>query len=103
MKSVVIIGGGFSGTITAINLARLSPAPLQITIIDQNSAPCRGIAYSTRNASHLLNVLARNMSALADQPNHFVEWLGTRSEYLDVPNAAIRETFVPRKVYGDYL
>lgn len=103
MKSIVIIGGGFSGTITAINLARLSPSPLHITIIDKNRMPCRGIAYSTRNASHLLNVLARNMSALADQPNHFVEWLGTRSEFLNEPVASIREKFIPRKLYGDYL
>jgi uncharacterized NAD(P)/FAD-binding protein YdhS len=43
------------------------------------------------------------MSALADQPNHFVEWLGTRSEYLDEPLPHLKETFVPRRVYGDYL
>jgi uncharacterized NAD(P)/FAD-binding protein YdhS len=103
MKSIVIVGGGFSGTVTAINLARLSSVPLQISIINQNRIPCRGIAYSTRNGSHLLNVVARNMSALADQPNHFVEWLGTRSEFLDVPVATLREKFVPRRVYGDYL
>jgi uncharacterized NAD(P)/FAD-binding protein YdhS len=103
IKSIAIIGGGFSGAITAINLARLNSAPLQITIIDKNRVPCRGIAYSTRNASHLLNVVARNMSALADQPGHFVEWLGARSEYLDVPILTLRETFAPRRVYGDYL
>jgi uncharacterized NAD(P)/FAD-binding protein YdhS len=103
MKSIVIIGGGFSGAITAINLARLSGVPLQITIIDKNRVPCRGVAYSTRNASHLLNVVARNMSALADQPGHFVEWLRTRSEYLDEPISILREKFVPRRVYGDYL
>ncbi|HEX3989399.1 MAG TPA: FAD/NAD(P)-binding protein, partial [Verrucomicrobiae bacterium] len=57
----------------------------------------------TRNGSHLLNVVARNMSALADQPNHFVEWLGTRCEYLDEPVTALRERFVPRRVYGDYI
>jgi len=103
MKSIAIIGGGFSGSITAVNLARLSATPLEISIIDNNHNPCRGIAYSTRNSSHLLNVVARNMSALADQPNHFVEWLQTRSEYLDTPNAVLRETFIPRKVYGEYL
>ena len=103
MKSIAIIGGGFSGTITAINLARLSSAPLHIAIIDKNPVPCRGVAYSTRNSSHLLNVVARNMSALADQPNHFVEWLATRSEYLDEPMSVLRERFAPRRVYGDYL
>jgi len=75
MKSIVIIGGGFSGVVTAINLIRLSHTPVQILIIDKGRTPGRGIAYSTRSAVHLLNVTARNMSALADQPNHFVEWL----------------------------
>jgi uncharacterized NAD(P)/FAD-binding protein YdhS len=103
MKKILIIGGGYSGAITAVNLARLSAVPLHLTLIDKNDFPCRGIAYHTRNASHLLNVAARNMSALADQPNHFVEWLQTRSEYLDVPQAILREKFVPRRIYGDYI
>ncbi|HEY0257160.1 MAG TPA: FAD/NAD(P)-binding protein [Candidatus Methylacidiphilales bacterium] len=103
MKSIAIIGGGFSGTLTAINLARLSSTPLEITVVNQGPVSCRGAAYGTRNSSHLLNVAARNMSALADQPNHFVEWLGTRSEYLDESSSSLREKFVPRQVYGDYL
>jgi len=103
MKGIVIIGGGFSGTITAVNLGRLSSVPLHIYIVDNNKGPCRGIAYNTRNSSHLLNVAARNMSALADQPNHFVEWLMTRADYLEEPVASLRERFVPRRVYGEYL
>jgi uncharacterized NAD(P)/FAD-binding protein YdhS len=65
--------------------------------------PAGELPYSTPNPAHLLNVVARNMSALADQPNHFVEWLATRSEFQDEPLAALREKFVPRRVYGDYL
>lgn len=103
MKGIVIIGGGFSGTIAAVNLGRLSRVPLRISIIDNNSGACRGIAYNTRNSSHLLNVAARNMSALADQPNHFVEWLMTRADHLDEPVSSLREQFMPRRVYGEYL
>ena len=33
---IVIIGGGFSGTVTAVNIARLSPVPLHITVIDDS-------------------------------------------------------------------
>jgi uncharacterized NAD(P)/FAD-binding protein YdhS len=100
---VVIVGGGFSGTMTAVNLARLSEAPLQVTVVNQGYPQGRGIAYSTRRAEHLLNVVARNMSAFPDHPNHFVEWLRTRTEYVSVPDAELRETFMPRRVYGDYL
>jgi uncharacterized NAD(P)/FAD-binding protein YdhS len=103
MKHVVIIGGGFSGCLTAVNLSRLSGGPLKISIINQGYPLGRGVAYSTRNGSHLLNVVARNMSALADQPAHFVEWLRTRSDYRDEAVERLRERFLPRRIYGDYL
>ena len=103
VQHVAIIGGGFSGTLTAINLARLSTAPLRVSLINCAYPAGRGIAYSTRRAEHLLNVAARNMSALPEYPGHFVDWLLTRTEYANIPEAELRETFMPRRVYGDYL
>ncbi len=103
MKTVAIIGGGFSGTLTAVNLARLAKDPLRIVMINHGYPLGRGVAYSTRRVEHLLNVAARNMSAFPDLPNHFVDWLGTRSEYAGVAEAVLREQFVPRKIYGDYV
>src|SRR5688572_8770239 len=103
MKTVAIVGGGFCGTVAAVNLARLSREPLQVRLINEGFPTGRSIAYGTRRSEHLLNVVARNMSALSDQPNHFVEWLRTRSEFADTPDAVLRETFVPRRTYGDYL
>lgn len=102
MKHVVIIGGGFCGSITAVNLARLTDAPLKVTVLNTRYPLARGIAYSTQQTEHLLNVVARNMSALADQPDHFLDWLGTRSD-ISKPPVELRETFVPRRIYGDYL
>jgi uncharacterized NAD(P)/FAD-binding protein YdhS len=103
MQHIAIIGGGFSGTMTAVNLARLSDEPLRVTIINHGYPQGRGVAYSTRRPEHLLNVAARNMSALPEHPNHFVEWLRTRTEFTDMPEAELRETFMPRRVYGDYV
>ena len=103
LQHVAIIGGGYSGTLTAINLARLSAAPLRISLINCAYPAGRGIAYCTRRPEHLLNVAARNMSALPDYPSHFVDWLLTRTEYANIPEAELRETFMPRRVYGDYL
>src|SRR5882672_9804125 len=103
LQHVAVIGGGFSGTMAAVNLARLSPAPLRVTLFNHGSPTGRGIAYGTRRPEHLLNVAARNMSALPDHPNHFIEWLRTRTEYAGGPEAELRETFMPRRVYGDYL
>ena len=100
---IAIIGGGFSGVMTAVNLARLSWQPLELTIINQRRPTARGVAYGTRRMEHLLNVAARNMSAFPDLPDHFLQWLRTRSEYDTVPEIELRERFIPRMIYGDYL
>ncbi|HEX7631727.1 MAG TPA: FAD/NAD(P)-binding protein [Lacunisphaera sp.] len=100
---IAIVGGGFSGTMTAVNLARLAESPLRVTLINTGRPAGRGTAYGTTRPEHLLNVAARNMTALPDHPNHFLDWLRTRTEYAAVPEAELREMFMPRRVYGDYL
>ncbi len=100
---VAIIGGGFCGVMTAVNLARRSHVPLQITLINQHRPTGRGAAFGTRRGEHLLNVAARNMSAFPDMPDHFLQWLRTRCEYDTVPDIELRERFIPRMIYGDYL
>jgi uncharacterized NAD(P)/FAD-binding protein YdhS len=100
---VAVIGGGFSGAMTAVNLARLADDPLTVTIIDPRETVGRGTAYAQRRPEFLLNVAARNMSAFPDEPDHFLQWLRTRSEYATVPEVELRESFIPRQIYGDYL
>jgi uncharacterized NAD(P)/FAD-binding protein YdhS len=95
IEHVVIIGGGFSGSLAAINLVR-HDGP-RATLIDRQADPGTGLAYGSAHATHLLNVRAANMSAFPDDPGHFVRWLAARG--LD----AGPQTFVPRLVYGDYL
>jgi uncharacterized NAD(P)/FAD-binding protein YdhS len=102
-KRIAIVGGGFSGAMTAVNLARFSAQPLQITVINYGRPAGRGVAYGTRRPEHLLNVAARNMSAFRDEPDHFLRWLRTRSEFDTLPEIELRERFIPRMVYGDYL
>jgi len=102
-EGIAIIGGGFSGVMAAVNLARLARQPLHLTLINQRRPTARGVAYGTRRMEHLLNVAARNMSAFPDQPDHFLQWLRTRSEYDTVPDIELRERFIPRMIYGDYL
>ena len=103
LHRVAIIGGGFSGVMAAVNLARLSTEPLRVTIINGQRPLGRGVAYGTRRPEHLLNVAARNMSAFPDLPDHFLQWLRTRSEFETLPDHELRERFMPRMVYGDYL
>lgn len=91
---VAIIGGGFSGALLAINLLR-HDGP-RATLIERRAETARGVAYSTVHPEHLLNVRAANMSALPDDPDHFVRWL-------DRCGRGPRHGFVPRHVYGAYL
>ncbi len=88
---------------TAVNLARFSVAPLEIKIINSKRPFGRGVAYATSRNEHLLNVAARNMSAFPDHPDHFFEWLRSRSEFDTVGDKELLEMFVPRRIYGDYL
>jgi uncharacterized NAD(P)/FAD-binding protein YdhS len=103
MKTVAIIGGGFCGTVAAVNLAKLSGEALGVLMVNDRFPTGRGVAYGTARPEHLLNVVARNMSAFPDLPNHFVDWLRNRSDFADIPTASLREQFVPRRVFGDYL
>ncbi len=102
-QRIAIVGGGFSGIMTAVNLARQSPEPLRVIVINQQRSSGRGVAFGTRRPEHLLNVAARNMSAFPDMPDHFLQWLRTRSEFEAVPEHELRERFMPRMIYGDYL
>jgi uncharacterized NAD(P)/FAD-binding protein YdhS len=94
---VAIIGGGFSGTVLAVQLLRRS-AGLRIGVIDKSSIPGRGLAYSTPYNCHLLNVPAGNMSALQDDPTHFLRWARA-----NCGPAVHAESFVPRMAYGRYI
>ena len=97
-RNIAIIGGGFSGSLVAINLLRNATLPLTIKLIERNSELGRGVAYSTEVDCHLLNVPAAKMSAFPNEPNHFLNWLH-QNGYQEVTAS----TFVSRKIYGDYL
>ncbi len=88
---------------SAVNIARLSEHPVRITVINDQRPVGRGVAYSLRRPEYLLNVAARNMSAFPDEPDHFLQWLRTRSEFEARPEIELREFFAPRQIYGDYL
>jgi uncharacterized NAD(P)/FAD-binding protein YdhS len=96
--AIAIIGGGFSGSLVAANLLRNTTVPLTIHLIEPRSQVGRGVAYQTDISCHLLNVPAGKMSAFADEPAHFLNWLHRNGH--DKVTAA---TFMPRRVYGDYV
>src|SRR5271163_3043810 len=96
-KTIAIIGGGVSGTLTALHLVRQG-TPARVILIDQRPDFGLGLAYSTPSLRHLLNVPAGKISALPDQPDHFLHWLRKNHD-----PAATGKTFAPRAVFGRYI
>jgi uncharacterized NAD(P)/FAD-binding protein YdhS len=90
---VAIVGGGFSGSVVAAQLARRTGPDFSALMFEPEEAG-RGAAYGTRHGEHALNTRAAAMSAFPDDPNHFVRWLGAR---------AAPQDFVSRRIYGDYV
>jgi uncharacterized NAD(P)/FAD-binding protein YdhS len=100
---VAVIGSGFSGTMVALHLAETLPPGLRVLLCERETFAC-GPAYATRNAGHLLNVRAANMSAFPDKPAHFEHWLAAEPE---IDPAELRQTeaglFASRGLYRRYL
>ena len=92
---VVIVGGGFSGAMLAARLAERGQAS---TLIERGDAFGFGVAYSTTNDAHRLNVRSGRMGAVADRPGDFIDWLA--AHYPDQADAA---GFAPRRLYGLYV
>jgi uncharacterized NAD(P)/FAD-binding protein YdhS len=101
---IAIVGAGFTGTLLAVHLLREAKAPLTVHLIEQYGWFGRGVAYSTGNPSHLLNIRVANMSALPDDPADFLLWLWRFDYHVDgLPVPPSGHAFVPRGVYGTYL
>ncbi|MNX49605.1 3-(3-hydroxyphenyl)propionate hydroxylase [compost metagenome] len=92
---VVIVGGGFSGAMLAARLAERGQASV---LIERQGEAGPGLAYSAVLDAHRLNVRAGRMSALAERPDDFIDWLTTHH-----PDQADPDGFVPRRLYGLYL
>lgn len=91
MSNINIVGGGASGLLVAINLLRKSDN-CRVTIFEPNEKLGLGLAYSTSDPDHLLNVPAGRMSGLVEEPKSLCEWAGVAEN-----------DFISRRKYGEYL
>ena len=92
LEPVAIVGGGASGTILAAQLARRGIASV---LIDGSGRVGRGVAYSTTEGAHLLNVRAEGMSAWAGEPDHFANRFAKEGGH--------SRGFAQRRLFGRYL
>ncbi|VVO55019.1 FAD/NAD(P)-binding protein [Pseudomonas fluorescens] len=104
---ILIIGGGLSGTMLAVQLLRL-PGQRKILIIEPRAELGRGEAYSAVELGHTLNGNAARMSVDPDNPDDLTHWLTAHiagggwpeSAEQDVP---VSELFPPRGLFGVYV
>jgi uncharacterized NAD(P)/FAD-binding protein YdhS len=101
--SITIVGAGFSGTMLSLHLLRHCAPGTQVRLIERRRQFGPGLAYSTDNPNHLLNVPAGRMSAFADRPTHFLDWL--RAQPLHELGGIMPDggSFVPRRLFGRYI
>jgi uncharacterized NAD(P)/FAD-binding protein YdhS len=103
---IVIIGGGFSGATVALNLLRhLAPGSARITIIEPRPLLGGGVAYSSNDPAHRLNVPAARMLVLAEEPGAFEEWFKHSGGLRDDPEALLDDgrIYPRRQAFGRYV
>ncbi|WP_204163449.1 FAD/NAD(P)-binding protein [Nocardioides gilvus] len=96
----MIVGAGAAGALTALHLTREASrraTPLEIVLVDPSDRWARGTAFGTTDEQHLLNVPAAGMSALPQDPSHFVSWRRRRGQSGDA------YSFAPRREFARYL
>lgn len=93
---IAVIGAGFSGLLTAVQLSRKIP-DARLWLIEKGPRFAEGAAYGTREADHVLNVRLNNMSAFPDDAGHLSRWLATQ------PQWSSQGAFITRGDYGRYL
>ncbi len=76
----------------AVQLARLG---IDVVLIGRGTQAGSGVAYSTEDPAHLLNIPAANMSAWPEQPDNFVKAIAGEGFG--------PEDYVPRMLFGHYL
>jgi len=97
-SDVAIVGGGFSGVLTALSILEAPGSRPRVHLIEQADRFGVGAAFGARRPDHLLNVRAMNMSADPEQPHDFIQWLGRRRRGAPEPFA-----FASRAEYGAYI
>ncbi len=103
---VLIVGGGLSGTMLAVQLLR-QPGERHILVIEPRAELGRGEAYSAVELGHTLNGNAARMSVDPDNADDLTQWL---TDYIGAggwpesgqQHVPISELFPPRGIFGLY-
>ncbi|UQS16744.1 FAD/NAD(P)-binding protein [Pseudomonas sp. HS6] len=104
---ILIVGGGLSGTMLAVQLLHL-PGRRRILVIEPRAELGRGEAYSAVELGHTLNGNAARMSVDPDNADDLNQWLtdhiaGGGWPESDQQHVPVSELFPPRGLFGVYV
>ena len=105
MRRITIVGGGFSGASTAVQLARRSTIPLALTIVEPRAAIGYGIAYSSDDLDHRLNGNLAIHFVDPTDPDAFTRWCMREGSALRDPESVSADgsMFVRRREFGRFV
>lgn len=101
---IAIVGIGATGSIVFITLVKKlldqnKKNKIEIYLIDKEKTFGPGLAYSTKENYHILNMRAETMSLFVNQPDHFLKW-AIRNKKISNFN---KNMYFPRSLFGEYI
>lgn len=102
--TIVVVGGGYTGTLLALKLARSRP-DRRVRLIERRRRAGVGLAYGACAPPHLLNVpVSRMEPGLTPSFSDWLEGCGADlREPLRESGGRLSEAFVPRALFGLYV
>lgn len=101
-KTLIIVGGGFSGTLAALLAHRQG---MGVVLVERAARAGLGLAYGACDGAHLLNVPVARME-VGLEPS-FAAWLTASGADLSAALAEaggdLAQAFVPRALFGAYM
>ena len=102
---IVVIGGGLAGAAFVLHLLRDHDPAAAITLVEPAATLGAGLAYSTTDPVHRVNVSASRMSLFSEQPEHFETWLRAHGMPAADPEGALPDgrLYPRRALFGRYV
>ena len=97
---ITIVGNGASGTATLIQLLKESSGlpEISICLIGKINSLGKGDAFADNNEFLIMNMPSRDLSIVADKPNHFIDWFNRQKGF------SITDDYFPKRLeFAEYI